>query len=60
MAKRTNLEALTPDERTVVLARRAYKKAWREKNIECVRESERRFYERKAAELGTDNKKAAD
>lgn len=58
MAKRANLEELTPEERAVVVARRAYKKAWREKNIERVRESERRFYERKAAELGADNKNA--
>ena len=50
MSQRIDLNKLTPEERAVIEARRAYKKAWREANKDKVAESERRFYERKAAE----------
>ncbi len=51
MSQRIDLNKLAPEERAVIEARRAYKKAWRKANPEKVAESERRFYERRAAEL---------
>lgn len=57
MAKRIELDKLSPADRAVVEARRAYKKAWRAANRDKVIESERRFYERKAAELKAQGEK---
>lgn len=51
MAKRIDLDKLSMEDRAIIEARRAYKKAWRKANPEKVAESERRFYERQAAEL---------
>lgn len=45
-----DLEKLSEEERAVVEARRAYKKAWRAANIERVKEYDRRFWAKKAAE----------
>ncbi len=55
MAKRIDLEKLSEADRAVIEARRAYKKAWRAANRDKVAECERRFYERKAAELKKQN-----
>lgn len=48
---------LSEEEKAIVEARRAYKKAWRESNKERVKEYDRRFWAKKAAELN--NKKKA-
>ncbi len=55
-AKKINLEALSDEEKAVIEARRAYKKAWREANKERVKEYDRRFWAKKAAEMKTENK----
>lgn len=44
-----DISKLSADEQAVVLARRAYKKAWRDKNPDKVKAAEMRFY-RKLAE----------
>ncbi len=43
-APKIDIEQLTAEERAVVLARRAYKKAWRTANRERVKEYDRRFW----------------
>ena len=39
------------EENSVVLARRAYQKAWREKNKDKVKAANERFWAKKAAEF---------
>lgn len=56
-SRKINLEMLSEEEKAIVEARRAYKKAWRESNKERVKEYDRRFWAKKAAELN--NKKKA-
>ena len=53
MAKKADLSQLTPEERAIVEARRAYKRAWRKANADRVKEHERRFYARRAAQNNT-------
>lgn len=43
-----DIEKLSPAEKEIILARRAYKKAWRAKNPDKVREATERFYKRQA------------
>lgn len=50
MAK-INLETLSPVERAAVEARRAYQKKWRAEHKDRVQEHNRRFWEKKAAEM---------
>lgn len=53
--RKIDLEKLSVEERAAVEARRAYKKAWRAANIERVKEYDRRFWAKKAAELAGEN-----
>lgn len=58
-AKKINLDTLSSEERAAVEARRAYKKAWRDAHKERVKEYDRRFWAKKAAEMkmdGAENK----
>lgn len=50
MAK-INLDTLSAPERAAVEARRAYQKKWRAQNKDRVQEHNRRFWEKKAAEM---------
>lgn len=50
MAQKVDIEKLSPAERAIIEARRAYKRAWRAANQDKVRAAERRFYEKKAVE----------
>lgn len=52
MPKAHNLEALSPKERAIVEARRAYQKKWRAKNKDKVKAANDRYWLKKAAELG--------
>lgn len=52
MAKRIDIKKLSPEDRAIVEARRAYKKAWRNANKNRIAETERRFYARQAAKIG--------
>ncbi|MGN0678588.1 MAG: phosphatase [Oscillospiraceae bacterium] len=49
-AARINLETLSDDERSIIEARREYKRKWRAANKERVKEYDRRFWAKKAAE----------
>ena len=51
MPKAHNLEALSPEERLIVEARRAYQKKWRSENKDKVRAANNRYWLKKAAEL---------
>ena len=57
MPQKTNLELISEEERKIIEARRAYKKQWRTANKDKVREYNRRFWLKKAAEL-SDNQKS--
>lgn len=59
-SKKIDVNQLSEEERAVIEARRAYKKAWRAANKERVAEYERRFYEKKAAQLNSSPKKQAN
>lgn len=50
MAK-INLETLSETERATIEARRTYQKKWRAEHKDRVREHNRRFWEKKAAEM---------
>ena len=50
MAK-INLDALSVSERAAVEARREYQRKWRAENKEKVREHNKRFWDKKAAEM---------
>lgn len=54
-----DVSKLTESERAEVEARRAYKKAWREANKDKIKEYNKRFYAKKAAELTADRKNTA-
>ena len=45
---------MTVQEQKAVLARRAYQKQWRDKNKDKVKEHQRRFWLKKAAEMAMD------
>ncbi len=47
--KRIDLKLISEDERKIIEARRAYKRAWRAANKERVAEHNRRFWEKQAA-----------
>ena len=46
-----DVNTLNEEEKAVILARRAYKKAWREKNKDKVKASNARFYLKQAKKL---------
>ena len=51
MSKIHNLEALSPEERLIVEARRAYQKKWLSENRDKVKAANIRYWLKKAAEL---------
>ena len=51
MPQKTNLELVSGEDRKIIEARRAYKKQWRDANKDKVKEYNRRFWLKKAAEL---------
>ena len=55
MSKIHNLEALSPEERLIVEARRAYQKKWRSENKDRVKAANDRYWLKKAAELPKEN-----
>ena len=50
-----DIEKLSPVEKEIILVRRAYKKEWRAKNADKVRQATERFY-KKQAEKEVSNK----
>ena len=50
---RINIETLSPAERAAVEARRAYHRKWKAENKDRVKEHNRRFWEKKAAEMSS-------
>ena len=56
--KKTDLSSVSPEEREIIEARRAYKREWRKNNKERIVEHNRRFWLKKAAEQATANKQA--
>ena len=58
-----DVEKLPPAERDFILARRAYKKQWRDNNPEKVRAATERFFKKQAEKLAaeqTENKKPSE
>lgn len=51
----TDVSKLTPAERELVLARREYKRRWRQSNPDKVRAANERFYQRQAEKLAAEN-----
>ena len=47
----TDISKLSETERNAVLARRAYYREWRARNKDKVNETNRRFWEKKSAQL---------
>lgn len=56
--KKINLNSVSPEEREIIEARRAYKREWRKNNKERIKEYNRRFWLKKAAEQAGANKQA--
>lgn len=54
--KKIDLSSVSPEEREIIEARRAYKREWRKNNKERIEEHNRRFWEKKAAQMKTENK----
>ncbi len=55
-----DINTLSPEERKVIEARRAYKRKWREANKDKIKEHNRRFYEKlaqKSANGGVEDEK---
>lgn len=52
-----DITTLTEEERAVVLAQRAYKKAWRAKNKDKIKASNDRFYRKIAEKQATEQAK---
>lgn len=52
-----DLTALPAEDQAVILAKRAYKKAWREKNKDKVKASNERFYKKLAAKIAEEQTK---
>lgn len=48
---KANFETLTAEERTIIEARRAYQRKWRAENKDKVKEHNRRYWLKKAAEM---------
>ncbi len=48
---------LSEEEKAIVLARRAYKKAWRENNKEKIKAANDRFYKKQAEKLASQAQK---
>lgn len=55
--KKTDLNSVSPEEREIIEARRAYKREWRKNNKERIEEHNRRFWLKKAAEQAKENKR---
>ena len=58
-----DIEKLPPAERDFILARRAYKKQWRENNPEKVRAATERFFKKQAEKFAAEqqtNKKPSE
>lgn len=58
-----DVKKVSPAERDVILARRAYMRKWREENPEKVRAAKERFFKRKAEKLTAEqqeNKKPSE
>lgn len=51
----TDISKLTPAERELVLARREYKRRWRQSNPDKVRAANERFYQRQAEKLAAES-----
>lgn len=49
-----DLNTLSPAERELVLARRAYKREWRKKNPDKVRAANERFFKKQAEKLAAE------
>lgn len=56
--EKINLNSVSPEEREIIEARRAYKREWRKNNKERIEEYNRRFWLKKAAEQAGANKQA--
>ena len=56
--KKIDLSSVSPEEREIIEARRAYKREWRKNNKERIEEHNRRFWLKKAAEQAQANKQA--
>lgn len=54
MSQKTNLELVSEEERRIIEARRAYKKQWRAENKDKIKEYNRRFWLKKAAEISAE------
>ncbi len=54
--KKTDLSSVSPEERELIEARRAYKREWRKNNKERIEEHNRRFWAKKAAQMKSENK----
>ena len=54
--KKIDLSSVSPEEREIIEARRAYKREWRKNNKERIEEHNRRFWEKKAAQMKTESK----
>lgn len=46
-----DVSTLSPEERRLVEARREYRRQWRANNKDKIKQHNKRFYEKKAAEL---------
>lgn len=53
----TDIANLSEEEKAIVLARRAYKKAWRENNKEKIKAANDRFYKKQAEKLASQAQK---
>ena len=54
---KTNLDSVPASERAAIEARRAYQRKWRAANKDRVREHNRRFWAKKAAEMAVNEGK---
>ena len=54
--KKTDLSSVSPEERELIEARRAYKRECRKNNKERIEEHNRRFWSKKAAQMKSENK----
>lgn len=52
-----DITTLSEEDKSIVLAQRAYKKAWRAKNKDKVKASNERFYKKLAAKSAEENAK---
>ena len=54
--KKIDLSSVSPEEREIIEARRGYKREWGKNKKERIEEHNRRFWEKKAAQMKTENK----